>query len=63
VDLVKEVKISKITLITKRLFDLTSSSIGIILLLPFLIVISIIIKITSKGPVIYKQVRVGNLEL
>ena len=59
VDLVKEVKISKITLITKRLFDLISSSIGIILLLPFLIVISIIIKITSKGPVIYKQVRVG----
>jgi len=59
VDLVKEVKISKITLITKRVFDLISSSIGIILLLPFLIVISIIIKITSKGPVIYKQVRVG----
>lgn len=58
-DLVKEVKISKITLITKRVFDLISSSIGIILLLPFLIVISIIIKITSKGPVIYKQVRVG----
>jgi lipopolysaccharide/colanic/teichoic acid biosynthesis glycosyltransferase len=35
------------------------SFIGIMLLSPFLILISILIKCTSKGPLFYKQTRVG----
>ena len=46
----------------KRGFDIISSLIGIILLSPILIVISIIIKTTSKGPVLFRQRRVGKDE-
>ncbi len=45
--------------IVKRLFDIVSSLIGIVILSPFLIIVAIIIKFTSKGPVIFKQERVG----
>lgn len=44
---------------TKRLFDFCSSLIGLILLLPVLILISIAIKISSSGPVLFCQKRVG----
>jgi lipopolysaccharide/colanic/teichoic acid biosynthesis glycosyltransferase len=43
----------------KRLFDITFSTIGLILLLPLLLLIAILLKSESKGPVFYKQVRVG----
>lgn len=43
----------------KRLFDIIFSALGIILLLPLLLVIAILLKLESKGPVFYKQVRVG----
>jgi len=42
-----------------RIFDILLSFSGIIILLPFLIIISLLIKSTSKGPVFYKQKRVG----
>lgn len=45
--------------ISKRIFDILFSSIGLILISPILLVISIIIKITSEGPILFKQVRVG----
>ena len=44
---------------TKRLFDFCSSLIGLIVLMPILILISISIKISSSGPVIFSQTRVG----
>lgn len=43
----------------KRLFDIIISIIALILLLPFLLFIAILIKITSPGPVFYKGKRVG----
>lgn len=43
----------------KRIFDLTSSLIGIILLSPLFLLISILIKIDSRGPIFYLQSRVG----
>ncbi len=43
----------------KRLFDIVFSSIGLILTAPILLIIAILIKLDSKGPVFYKQVRVG----
>ncbi|MGI6392299.1 MAG: sugar transferase [Candidatus Izemoplasmatales bacterium] len=39
--------------------DFIISFIGVIVLLPVFIIISILIKITSKGPVLFKQKRVG----
>ena len=44
---------------TKRLFDFCSSLIGLIVLMPVLILISIAIKISSSGPVLFCQKRVG----
>lgn len=43
----------------KRLFDIISSAIGLILLSPVFLFVFIWIKLDSKGPVFYKQVRVG----
>ena len=42
----------------KRIFDIISTLFGLILLAPFMIIIAILIKIDSKGPVFFKQVRV-----
>lgn len=41
------------------MFDLFFSLIGIIITIPILILVSIMVKLTSKGPIIFKQERVG----
>lgn len=43
----------------KRLFDIIASGCGLIILSPLLLVLAIWIKLDSKGPVFYRQVRVG----
>ena len=43
----------------KRIIDIIMSFLGIIVLSPVLIVLSIFIKMTSPGPVLFKQERVG----
>lgn len=43
----------------KRLFDFMSSLIGLVLLFPLMLIISILIKLDSIGPVFFKQKRVG----
>jgi lipopolysaccharide/colanic/teichoic acid biosynthesis glycosyltransferase len=43
----------------KRLFDLTASLIGLIVLFPLFIVVSVLVKISSEGPVFFVQKRIG----
>jgi len=43
----------------KLIFDYLLAIIGLFLLLPLLMLISIFIKLTSKGPVLYTQQRIG----
>mgnify|MGYP000934555578 CR=1 FL=1 len=43
----------------KRLFDIILSFMGLILLFPVFVIISIAIKLDSKGPILFKQRRVG----
>lgn len=43
----------------KRLFDIVASGLGLIVLSPLFLILAIWIKLDSKGPVFYKQVRVG----
>tara|TARA_B100000902_G_C27187985_1_gene852385 strand:+ start:58 stop:660 length:603 start_codon:yes stop_codon:yes gene_type:complete len=43
----------------KRFIDLTFSFFGLIILLPIFILISILIKVSSNGPVIFVQKRIG----
>ncbi len=49
----------KTQLIIKRIFDIILSSVGLVCLTPIFLLISIIIKIGSEGPVLFKQIRVG----
>ncbi|MFN5793651.1 MAG: sugar transferase, partial [Bacteroidota bacterium] len=44
---------------TKRIFDIISSFFFLVLIFPLFILISILIKIDSKGPIFFKQIRVG----
>ena len=43
----------------KRLFDIVASGFGLIVLSPLFLVLAIWIKCDSRGPVFYRQVRVG----
>ena len=45
--------------VIKRTIDIVCSFVGILVLSPLFIVIAIIIKLTSKGPVFFSQKRVG----
>ncbi len=45
--------------LTKRAIDVTGSLTALILLFPMLLAIAIVIKLTSKGPVLFKQTRIG----
>jgi len=45
--------------IAKRIVDIIGSFCGIVVLSPLLLIVAIIVKCTSKGPVIFKQERVG----
>ena len=43
----------------KRLFDIIGSVFGILLFFPVMVVIAILIKCTSKGPIFFAQDRIG----
>ena len=47
----------------KRIFDFIFAIIGLLFLAPLFIIIAILIKIESKGPGLYKQLRVGRNNL
>lgn len=43
----------------KRFLDITASFLGLVLLSPLLLAVSLLIKIDSRGPVIFRQKRIG----
>ena len=45
--------------LTKRILDVTISFFTLLFLSPVLLIVSVIIKIDSNGPVLYRQIRVG----
>lgn len=47
----------KFNLLIKRIFDICSSAVAIVFLLPLWIIVGIWIKLDSKGPVLFKQGR------
>ena len=44
---------------TKRIFDFTAAVVGLLLLAPLFLLVGIWIKIDSRGPVFFRQARVG----
>jgi len=49
-------------MISKRLFDLFFSLIGLLILAPVFALVAVWIKLDSSGPVFFRQVRVGRFE-
>ena len=43
----------------KRIFDIVASGLGLLAFSPIFIILAIWIKLDSKGPIFYRQVRVG----
>jgi exopolysaccharide biosynthesis polyprenyl glycosylphosphotransferase len=46
-------------LLVKRLFDFAASGAGILILSPLFLILAILIKVSSRGPVFFKQARLG----
>jgi exopolysaccharide biosynthesis polyprenyl glycosylphosphotransferase len=46
-------------LLVKRLFDFGAAGLGVLVLSPLFLIMAILIKVTSKGPVFFKQNRLG----
>lgn len=49
----------QLNLIIKRIFDFCASLVAVIIFSPLLLIVSILIRIDSPGPAIYKQIRLG----
>jgi lipopolysaccharide/colanic/teichoic acid biosynthesis glycosyltransferase len=48
--------------LAKRIFDLFFAALGLLVLSPFMFLIVLLIKLTSSGPVFFRQVRVGQYQ-
>ena len=55
----KNNKTSKVYLILKRVFDIVASILGLIILSPIFLIVSIAVKLDSKGPIIFAHTRKG----
>ena len=55
----KETPLHGLNAVIKRTFDAVVAFVGLLIVLPFLPIIALAIKLDSKGPVLYKQKRVG----
>ncbi len=49
----------KVLMACKRLMDLAASALGMVVMAPLFVVVAGLIKLDSRGPVFYRQVRVG----
>lgn len=58
-DLQPQDSAAKASRLIKRTIDVTGSLIALILLSPLFCAVAVAIKVTSKGPILFKQVRVG----
>ncbi|MEL5900701.1 sugar transferase, partial [Clostridium sporogenes] len=59
IDVEKDIKSKKIQFVIKRFLDIILSLIGIIVLSPIYLILFLWIRLDSKGPALFKQVRVG----
>ncbi|MBI1911407.1 MAG: sugar transferase [Deltaproteobacteria bacterium] len=58
-DLLKKKENKKNSFLIKRVMDVFGAFIGLIIFSPFFIAVPVIIKLTSKGPVFFRQTRIG----
>src|SRR2546427_8747333 len=43
----------------RRLLNIAVATVGCVLALPFMLVIALLIKLTSRGPMLFRQTRIG----
>lgn len=55
----QESPLNGINLMAKRLLDLIAASVLLVLFSPILLLVALLVKLTSRGPVLYKQERVS----
>jgi exopolysaccharide biosynthesis polyprenyl glycosylphosphotransferase len=58
-DLLHENHVKKLPFLLKRIMDVVGSGLAITAAAPVLCVIAVLVKLTSKGPVLFKQERLG----
>jgi lipopolysaccharide/colanic/teichoic acid biosynthesis glycosyltransferase len=58
-DLLHQREAKKVPLLLKRVMDIAGSSLAILMAAPVLCVIALLVKLTSKGPILFKQSRLG----
>jgi lipopolysaccharide/colanic/teichoic acid biosynthesis glycosyltransferase len=58
-DLAREIDPKRRSRIVKRSMDILGSSLALVTLSPVLIVLSVLVKLTSKGPILFRQQRLG----
>ncbi len=46
-------------LLLKRLFDIVTSAVALVVLFPFLVAVAVVIRLSSPGPIIFRQSRCG----
>jgi len=52
-------KKTRVLLAAKRVLDIVAAAIGLLLLSPILLIVGVMVRLTSKGPALYHQERVG----
>ena len=58
-DLVGEIQSRRISLFFKRCLDIVGSMLALFVLAPLMVLIAMAIKLTSPGPVLFRQMRLG----
>ena len=58
-EMAREINRKKVSLSIKRLIDIVGSLAGLIVCLPVFLVIAVAIKLTSRGPILFRQARLG----
>lgn len=59
IDIERDIKSKKYQFFVKRFLDVILSAVGIVLFSPIFLIIVLAIKRDSKGPAVFKQVRIG----
>jgi sugar transferase (PEP-CTERM system associated) len=50
---------SRLHRVSKRLMDVLLAAIGLVLTAPLMLIVAVAVKLTSRGPIVYRQQRVG----
>ncbi len=53
-------RLSRSSRLLKRLFDVGLSAVALIVLMPVLLLVALAVKLTSRGPVLFRQTRMGS---